>query len=141
MDTSEVASAIGTTPRMLRQFLRSGYSTFVPVGSGARYDFTERDLPTLTKRFNDWKGDGRPRPDNTRKPKASATTKAPRNNKQIKRDADVWAEEGPVVLDDIRNPRVRARVQRDAQAAEARLTQQLIAAGLHITQFGDRKSA
>ena len=54
MDTKDVAQRIGTTPRTLRQFLRSAYSTFVPVGSGARYDFTERELPTISKRFREW---------------------------------------------------------------------------------------
>jgi hypothetical protein len=44
MDTSEVAEKLGTTPRILRQFLRSPSSTFVAVGSGSRYDFTAKDL-------------------------------------------------------------------------------------------------
>jgi hypothetical protein len=139
MDTAEVAAAVGTTPRLLRQFLRSDYSTFQSVGSGARYDFTERDLPTIEKRFAEWKGDGKPRPDNDRKPKV--TSAKPKTEAQVKRDADVWAEEGPIVFEDIRNPRVRARVRRDAQAAEDRLMQRLLAAGRHITQLGDRKPA
>jgi hypothetical protein len=56
-------------------------------------------------------------------------------------DRQVWEEEGPVAIEDIRDPRVRARVQANAQAAEERLNMRLLAAGLHITQLGDRQSA
>lgn len=141
MDTSEVAEMIGTTPRMLRQFLRSGHSTFVPVGSGARYEFSDRDIPTLTKRFGQWKADGKPRPDADKKPKGTSPARSAKVDKQRQRDEQEWAEEGPVVIEDIRNPRVRARVVADARAAEERLMQRLAAVGLHITQLGDRKSA
>lgn len=142
MDTSDVAAALETTPRTLRQFLRSGHSTFVPVGSGARYDFTERDMPTLKKRFTDWQSAGKPRPDSAKKAKPTTTPKATtKADKQLARDKTEWAEEGPVKLEDIRDPRIRARVKRSASAAEDRLMLRLMAAGLHVTQLGDRKSA
>lgn len=143
MDTTEVAKVLGTTPRMLRQFLRSDYSTFQAVGSGARYDFTDRDLPTLEKRFGEWRKDGKPRP--TTEQQRTRTTapveSKPKATKQQLRDQQQWAEEGPVVLEDIRDPRVRARVRADAKAAEERLMMRLAAHGLHIFQLGDRKSA
>lgn len=136
MDTNEVATHLGVTPRQLRVFLRSPFSTYVAVGSGARYDFTDRDLPTLEKRFHEWKAAGKPKPTTagqSTRPKSSMSTK----DKRALRDRQEWEEEGPIVLPDIRDPRVRARVKADAQAAEHRLALQLIAAGLHITQRGD----
>lgn len=141
MDTTQVAEAIGTTPRSLRQFLRSTYSTFVPVGSGSRYDFKESELPTIEKRFTEWKGDGKPRPNVDRKPKSSPASDRSREDLQRVRDEQEWNEEGPVVLEDIRDPRVRARVKRAAALAEADLMQRLLAVGLHVYQLGDRKSA
>lgn len=137
MDTTEVAGRLGTTPRILRQFLRSPSSTFVAVGSGARYEFTERDLPTLTKRFAEWNANGKPKPEGT-KPKPARVKDRDPEAARLERDAKVWAEEGPVVLQDIRNPTVRARIKADARAAEDRLMLRLMAVGLHITQLGDR---
>jgi hypothetical protein len=139
MDTKEAAEALGTTPRELRAFLRSEFSTFVPVGSGSRYDFNDKDIVTLGKRFPEWKGAGKP---NSKKTGSTTTTttrssSAKREN-QRRKDSVVWAEESPVVLEDIRNPRVRARVMADAKAAEDRLELRLLAAGLHITQLGNR---
>jgi hypothetical protein len=138
MDTAEAAHRLGTTPRMLRQFLRSPMSTFVAVGSGSRYEFDERDVDTLRKRFSEWQGAGKPKPVNVSAPKPA---KPNRGDKQKEMDRQVWEEEGPVAIEDIRDPRVRARVQANAQAAEERLNMRLLAAGLHITQLGDRQSA
>lgn len=139
MDTKEVASALGTTPRVFRQFLRSPMSTFQAVGSGARYEFTERDLPTLEKRFAEWQGAGKPRPDNVNTPTPSVKPSRSETNKI--QDELVWAEEDPVVLDDIRDPKIRARVRRNAQAAEDRLTMLLLAKGMHISQLNNKAKA
>lgn len=139
MDTKEVADHLGTTARVLRQFLRSSQSSFVPVGSGARYDFTDRELPTIKRRFEEWHKQGKPRPTpSTRAPKSSRTDRV---RAQTMRDAEVWAEEGPVEIPDIRNPQVRAQVREQARAAETLLELRLLAAGLHITQMGNRKTA
>lgn len=140
MDTSEVAQKLGITPRTLRQFLRSPMSTFVAVGSGARYDFNDRDLAMIEKRFFEWQGAGKPRPDDGKKTKPESKVK-PRPKAEIQREEDeaVWAEEKDVKLEDIRDPRVRARVKRDARRAEDRLTMMLMARGMHISQLGDRK--
>lgn len=137
MDTKDVAGHLGTTPRVLRQFLRSGRSTFVAVGSGARYEFTEADIPTLIKRFTEWQASGKPRPN--RAPVESVAHK-PRTNKRRKQDEAEWAEEGPVTIPDIRDPRVRARVKADAEAAEKRLMMLLMSKGLHVMQRGDNYS-
>lgn len=131
MDTKTVAAKLGTSPRQLRQFLRSGHSTFQAVGSGARYDFTEKELPTIAKRFGEWRSQGRPVV--TAQPVAPRTT-PPAEVVQAHKDRKVWAEEGPIELEDIRNPRVRRRVLADARAAEDRLATLLIANGMHVLQ-------
>lgn len=140
MDTAQVAQELGTTARTLRVFLRSSHSTFSPVGSGARYDFTERELPTLKKRFADWQKAGKPRPAAA---PAKTEQKPDRRSRKLstreKRDQEVWAEEGEVKLPDIRDPRVRARARADAAAAEDQLMLRLMAVGLHITQLGDQR--
>lgn len=136
MNSAEVAEALGTTPKTLRAFLRSPSSTFVAVGSGARYEFTESDLPTLKKKFTEWKGSGKPKATTpkrkTPKPRVSA------EDRRAIKDQEVWVEEGPIKLDDLRDPRVRARVRAQADAAEERLALLLLSKGLHITQLGDR---
>lgn len=139
MDTKDVAAALGTTPRTFRQFLRSPMSTFQAVGSGARYEFTERDLPTLMKRFAEWQGAGKPKPDN-----GSTMTPGDRPTRETRNsinDRAIWEEEGPVELEDIRDPRIRARVRKNAQAAEDRLTMLLLAKGMHITQANIKAKA
>lgn len=128
MDTRAAAENLGTTPKRLRQFLRSEASTFAAVGSGARYDFTASDLVTMARRFAAWNG------------KVPATHAPPVDDvpdgrlSQAERDRRVWDEESEVVLEDIRLPNVRRRVQRIARMREARLNEQLLAVGLHVTQ-------
>jgi len=139
MDTSEVAQILGTTARTLRVFLRSTHSTFVPVGSGARYDFTEREVETLKKRFEGWQSAGKPRPSTKSEAKATPANQPRKLTAREKRDRQVWAEEGEVKIPDIRDPRVRARALADAAAAEERLMLRLMAAGMHITQLGDKR--
>lgn len=140
MDTTEAATRMGTTPRILRQFLRSPQSTFVAVGSGSRYEFDEADIPTLARRFSDWKAGGK-----AKTPKSKTPTPAPirispaARRSPSKRDQEVWSEEGPVRIEDIRQPRIRARVLHDARAAEDRLMMLLMSKGLHISQLGDQR--
>lgn len=138
MDTAEIAGRLGTSPRDVRMFLRSSYSTFVPVGSGARYDFTEKEFHTIEKRFTEWHTSGKPKPTEPKKIKVPVRKSSSKTNPRQERDVAVWDEEGPVTLDDIRDPRVRARVRRDARAAEDRLMAMLIAAGIHVMQQGDQ---
>ncbi|MET0416562.1 MAG: hypothetical protein ABW022_11140 [Actinoplanes sp.] len=133
MDTTEVAKRIGTTPRILRAFLRSEYSTFEAVGSGARYDFTETEVPTIDKRFNAWRSAGKPRAE-VKSQAPAKKTRSEKTKSQTVRDAEVWAEETPPVLEDLRDPRIRARVRKDARAAEDRLATLLLAKGMHIAQ-------
>ncbi len=127
MNTSAVASQLGTNPKTLRRFLRSEQSTFVAVGSGARYDFTSADVAAMRPRFAAWSG--RPAPATT-----VITTPAVVRDDQAARDRAVWEEEGPVVIPDIRKPAVLRAVRKRAREQEARLNELLLAAGLHITQ-------
>lgn len=145
MNTAEAAFEIGTTPRVLRQFLRSPLSTFVAVGSGSRYEFKDTELPTLQKRFNEWKGNGRPNKTTTPKRRPRAATEMTPEQTRAENDREVWAEESrqrdgyPLVLDDIRRPEVRRAVRAEAERQEAVLDMMLLKAGLHITQLGNRR--
>lgn len=138
MDTAEVAQKLGTTPRILRQFLRSSVSTFVAVGSGARYDFNEADLPTLQRRFSDWRS-GTSKGTHTRTPSTPRPTR--KATQPSKADLRVWAEEGPIQIEDIRRPEVRARVKAAARAAEDQLMMLLMSKGMHVSQLGDPRKA
>jgi hypothetical protein len=52
-NTTELATALDTTPRTLRKFLRS---EGMGVGKGSRYALpsTKREIASLTKRFAEW---------------------------------------------------------------------------------------
>jgi hypothetical protein len=136
MDTRAVADALNTDPKTLRRFLRDKSTSFIPVGSGSRYNFTSADLDAIRAQFEPWSQ--RQAAKASEKPVRARSTVARTGVTRADRDAAVWAEEAPVVLEDIRNPRVRAEVRRLAREAEARLTAQLLAAGLHVTQKRDR---
>lgn len=135
VDTAEVASALKTDAKVLRRFLRSPASPIKAVGSGSRYRITQADLPMLQEAFKKW-AKGRP---NTIAPKPrTAPETVDAIEDQRRRDEEVWAEEeakrGPIILEDIRDPRVRAKVRAKAQRQEDRLEALLLAHGLHITQ-------
>lgn len=143
LTTNDVAEQIGVTPRKLRQFLRSSTSTFVAVGSGARYEFKDADVPVIRKRYAEWAGRDQAR--------STTQTTTPRSRSrrtdkptQDEIDRAVWQEEeiengGPVKLPDIRDLRVRARVRALAREQEERLEMLLLSKGLHVTQLGDRR--
>lgn len=131
MNTQEVAAEIGTDAKTLRRFLRDPSSTFEAVGSGARYDFDEADLPVLTRKFSKW-SEGQ-----SAKPPAPVRTPRPRTSPRVRvtdKDRDVWAEEGDVHVPDIRNPQVLAQVRRVENDRAAALDRMLLEAGLHISQ-------
>lgn len=134
MDTKTVAAMLGTDTRVLRRFLRDKRSTFQAVGSGSRYEFTETDVPELQRRFKDWMGNKQP----SRAPATVVVSPIDAALAQQMRDRAVWAEEdkeGVIrTLEDLRDPRVRAKVQRVARAQEQRLNDLLMAAGLHLSQ-------
>jgi len=136
VDTKEVASHLKTDPKTLRRYLRSSSCTFKPVGSGGRYTFTRADLEELSRGFADWSKGKNVSPARIPAPRPAA-------DDQDARDRAVWAEEdairgGPLVMADIRDPKVRAAVRAKAAAQEARLNSRLLAKGLHITQWAGR---
>lgn len=132
VDTKSVAEHLGTDAKILRRFLRSA-GTVQPVGSGGRYQFTKADLPHLKEMFDKWAKGKNVKPSPVPKPRAPI-------NDQVTRDRLVWAEDPrPIVIEDIRDPKVRARVRAIAAEQEARLNARLLARGLHITQWRHRQ--
>lgn len=51
--TREAAEKVGTDARTLRIFLRAS-TDYEAVGSGSRYSFTAKEIPTLKSRFAKW---------------------------------------------------------------------------------------
>jgi hypothetical protein len=138
MDTRAVADQLGTDPKTLRRFLRSSASSVTPVGSGGRYAFTNDQLPTMRREFDGWTASQADKPVAvTSSRKTSPKTK----RTQADRDAEVWAEEGDVVMPDIRIPAVRRAVRMAAAARVERLEALLRERGLHISQSRDRVPA
>jgi hypothetical protein len=137
MDTKAVAELLGTEAKILRRFLRDKRSTFQAVGSGARYEFTETDLPELGRRFNEWAGKRQA----NRVPVTVKQTGADTAAEQRVKDMAIWQEEGPVQLADLRDPKVRAQVRAKAKTWDQRLNDRLMAAGLHLSQLSRFKTA
>lgn len=129
MDSRTVAAALGTDPKTLRRFLRSSASSITPVGSGGRYVFDPSDMDTLATEFAGWMQTDQ----NARTASTPTTPKArtPRTNRE--RDVAVWTDEGPIVLPDIRDPRVLAEVRARAAVEELRLMSMVRRAGLTTT--------
>jgi len=128
VNTQDVALHLGTDAKILRRFLRSPSCPFATVGSGSRYTFTRDDLDELTQGFRNWsKG-------KNVSPATPTTVSSDPEADQRARDKAVWDEEGPIIIPDIRDPRVRAHVRAVAAAQEARLNSRLLARGQHITQ-------
>lgn len=59
LGAKEVATAIGTDAKSLRQFFRSGKGSFDAVGAGGRYEFKESDVEKIKSEFDAWKA-GKP---------------------------------------------------------------------------------
>ena len=113
MSTREAATELGTTPKVLRQFLRQD-DTFGGVGSGARYIFNRNDLPRLKKRFAEWQG-GRA---------LSTVTKLDHDG-------------SPGLSVDVlrrKDEKTRAMIKAQAEARVDRLEAMLMERGLHISQ-------
>lgn len=76
----QVATALNTEAKTLRQFFRSDASTVEAVGSGGRYEFAEEDLPQIKAEFEKWKsehaGRGRAKGDGSNKKDRAAAAAA-----------------------------------------------------------------
>lgn len=125
MNAQQAAEKIGTDAKTLRRFIRSPQSTFKAVGSGARYEFNEKDIPILRKKFEEWRAGANV----TRKQKSSTPVRAVEKFK----DNDTPL---PVSVLDQRMTRSR-REERDRISRERadRLDAALRAAGKHISQM------
>lgn len=162
LSTADIATELGTTPRTLRQFLRSSTSTYSAVGSGARYEFTDADLPTLRSRFTTWNTKGKviPMTDDSKRYANGSTGSAPsrqpgyvnpkrkalRAMSQAERDQLVWdeeeAENGPVVVPNVLTDRAaREAAWGVGRERAARLNERLMELGIHVSQQQGRRSA
>lgn len=126
MNAKEAADKIGTDAKTLRRFIRSGKSTFRPVGSGDRYEFEEKDIPTLRKRFEEWR---------------SGTTKVTkRQGSSTVKVTKFVDQDEPMPVSMLGKQMTRAqREARDvaSRARVDRLEAQLRASGKHISQYSN----
>lgn len=122
MNAQQAAEKIGTDAKTLRRFIRSPKSTFKAVGSGGRYEFDEKDIPTLKKLFTAWR---------------TAPTQKTTRDKETVAVAKFKDTDSPMPVSILhgRMPR-KTREQRDAmsRARVDRLEAQLRAANKHISQ-------
>lgn len=118
MNVATVAAQLGTDPKTLRTFIRSNACPVEPARVGRTYALTPEDVAVIAERFPVW---------------LTSLARCPRT---VQRPQD--AEPAPVMLPDIRDPRVRTAVREKAAVWDARLNERLLAAGLHVTQLRDR---
>lgn len=136
MNTSEVAARLGTTPRALRIFIRQD-PTYTNAGTGGHYDFSERDLPVMRKKFDAWNASRSTRPARV------ATT--PARSSRPKRTTYRANNDTPIGTE-ICDPRVANRLSNTERQyikdfnnfRVIRLENRLKELGLHISQMRDR---
>lgn len=117
LSSKMVAEELNTEPRTLRRFLRDD-PTYRNAGSGGRYVFTTRDMPTLKKRFASWQAGVEAR-------RAKRDTTGLVNKSRS-------SEPEPDVID---IPRCTPELRRKEREQIERLEQRLKDCGLHITQI------
>lgn len=128
MNTREVAEKLGTDPRRLRRFLRSD-NTYRNAGQGGRYEFTDKDIPTLRKRFAAWD-------ESTSKP---TSEKSPAVQSSRRSRADAPGMDASIANKPAGKLTRTERERRDKLSRERvdRLEARLMAAGLHVSQRRD----
>jgi hypothetical protein len=131
VNATEAAEKIGTDAKTLRRFIRSSKSTFKAVGSGARYEFDEKDIPTLRKKFVEWR--------ETAKTSSRSTSHEVDNREVIKlpkfKDSDQ-----PMAVSVLGRRMTRSERERRDAASRARvdrLEERLLASGKHISQYSN----
>jgi hypothetical protein len=126
MDSKEVAAAIGTDPKRLRRFLRAD-NTYRNAGQGGRYVFTDRDMPTLKKRFAAWES-------KASAAKVGAVADKPARRRKGKDEVPAMPENIAIVP--AAKLTTKQREERDRLSRERvdRLEERLRAAGLHVSQ-------
>ena len=128
LNTTDVASKLETSAKVLRRFLRQD-PTYNNAGAGGRYTFETRDIPTLKKRFNEWESK------NANRPRGAKVNSKRRLSKGDNRSDVVSVEKIRS-----RNPRDRAAIRAAAEARVDRLEEMLKASGLHISQIKERET-
>ena len=109
-DTTAAAAELGVDSRSLRRFLRR-HPAYRNAGSGGRYLFTRSEISSLKK---EW---------------ARKVKNAPVRRPQDPRE-DPESYENEIVI-----PKMTPLLRREVAAQEARLEQQLLDAGLHLSQL------
>lgn len=110
----EAAAEIGTTPRLLRRFLRDNAS-WNAVGIGGRYLFTEADVKSLNIQFHKW-----------HKSKPAAIKVDPLD--YLDQDPGITVEE---MLDLPKNPRLKADRLKARAERMHRLSERMRECGIH----------
>lgn len=129
MNTTQAAEKVGTTPRMLRRFIRQS-NKYRNAGCGGRYEFQATDIPQLKKHFEAWH--------TTIVTKVERPTVSRETLKKNYSDDDSSPDTVPVSA--IRSARSRAQIKAAAEARVDRLEAMLKASGLHISQAGVAKT-
>jgi hypothetical protein len=94
----QIATRIGTDPKVLRKFFRDPASTVEPCGQGGRYEFAAEDLPKIKAEFEAYQSGKKPR---GRQPSEGGTTKSTKG-RQAPAAATVIAEDEELLdLDDL----------------------------------------
>lgn len=120
LTSKDIAAEIDTDPRTLRRFLRDD-NTYRNAGSGGRYVFTQKDIPTLKKRFDKWAA-------------GVATRRAKRDTSGlIKKTKPVEIEPEVIPI-----PKCTPYLRRLEQEQIARLDDRLRECGLHVSQLRER---
>lgn len=117
LSSKMVAEMLDTEPRTLRRFLRDDV-TYRNAGSGGRYEFTARDLPTLKKRFVGWQAGVEAR-------------RAKRDTSGLQKKTKANEPEPDVIDIPKCTPQLRAKEREQIARLEDRLKQ----CGLHISQL------
>lgn len=112
----EAAAEIGTTPRLLRRFLRDNDS-WRAVGIGGRYMFTEEEVKSLNIQFHKW---------HKTKPAVKKTDVDPLD--YLDQDPGITVEE---MLELPKNPRLRADRLKARQERMHRLNERMRQCGVH----------
>jgi hypothetical protein len=98
LGAKEVATQLGSDAKTLRQFFRSGKSSFEAVGAGGRYEFSEADIPKIKAEFEAWKTN---KPGRGRAAGSTTSTKGKRGKSQPKAEETIDEVEEVEDLDDL----------------------------------------
>lgn len=122
----EAAEFIGTSPRLLRRFIRQNDSWKNATYAG-RYSFTEPEVNSLKLQFDKWQG-GR----STRKPSASGVESSELTH--LDEDQGITVEQMHAAR---RNPALRKMIQENRIARQRKLNARIAEVGLYGVSCGE----